>query len=119
NDGTSGNTFPANFTAADGSFTSRNPTNPTCPGPYAFRDHIGDALFGTRVCRFDPSPLVSLIPKTDVTGLFGSGRFKLTPAHEAYGQLGYTYKESQTVIQPVPLSDQFALPPTHPLANVF
>jgi iron complex outermembrane receptor protein len=36
---------------------------------------------------------------------------------EAYTQLSYSHKESRTVIQPVPLSDQFILPPNHPLAN--
>jgi iron complex outermembrane receptor protein len=116
-DHTSGNTFPANI-SIPGVVGSRNPTNPACPGPYAMRDTVGDSIFGSTVCRFDPSPLVSLIPKTDLTGLFGSGRFRLTSEHEAYGQLGYTYKESQTVIQPVPISDQFALPPNHPLFNV-
>src|SRR5258706_4347339 len=69
-------------------------------------------------CRFPPSQLGSVIPNTDTTGVFGSGRFKLTSNHELYGQAGYTHKESQTVIQPVPISDQFALPPNHPLFNV-
>ncbi len=115
NDTTSGNTFPGNIALAPppGSRT-RNPSAPGCPGPYA----ISDPFFPATRCRFDPSPLVSLIPKTDTTGVFGSGRFKLTSNHELYGQAGYTHKESQTVIQPVPISDQFALPPNHPLFGV-
>src|SRR5438552_3626715 len=40
------------------------------------------------------------------------------PADEAYARLSLTHKESQTVIQPVPISDQFALPPNHPLFAV-
>ncbi len=120
NDVTSGNTFPANFAAADGSFGTRNPTFPNCPGPYS----TVSPLFtppGTpagRGCRFDPSPLVSLIPKTDTGSLFGNLRMRLTPAIEGYAQGSYVHKEVNTVIQPVPLSDQFALPPNHPLFNV-
>lgn len=127
NDTTSGNTFPGNTAAAPppGSRT-RNPAAPgligtpgsiappACPGPYS----IVDGMWPAARCRFDPSPLVSLIPKTDTTGLFGGLRFKLTGDHELYGQAGYTHKESNTVIQPVPISDQFALPPNHPLFNV-
>src|SRR5205814_7696235 len=63
NDTTSGNTFPANFAAATGSgfsFGSHNPSYPNCPGPYA----INDPFFGTS-CRFDPSPLVSLLPESE------------------------------------------------------
>jgi iron complex outermembrane receptor protein len=120
NDTSSGNTFPANFAAADGSFGTRNPTFPNCPGPYS----TVSPLFtppGTpagRGCRFDPAPLVSLIPKTDTGSLFGNLRMRLTPAIEGYVQGSYVHKEVNTVIQPVPLSDQFALPPNHPLFNV-
>jgi len=119
NDITSGNTFPANI-AIPGVGT-RNPTFPNCPGPYAVRSPLySDPQFGVNSvgCRFDPSPLVSLIPKTDTGSLFGNLRMRLTPAIEGYGQASYVHKEVNTVIQPVPLSDQFALPPSHPLFNV-
>jgi iron complex outermembrane receptor protein len=121
NDTSSGNTFPANFVGAPPStLGTRNPTFPTCPGPYS----TVSPLFtppGTpagRGCRFDPAPLVSLIPTTDTGSLFGNLRMRLTPAVEGYAQGSYVHKEVNTVIQPVPLSDQFALPPNHPLFNV-
>jgi len=119
NDTTSGNTFPANIfiRPPDGGALgrTRNPKAPGCPGPYAILDT--DFFPATR-CRFDPSPLVSLLPKTDQASVFGTFRLTLSNQMQAYGQLGYSYKEQQTVIQPVPLSDQFALPPQHPLFNV-
>ncbi|HXM82698.1 MAG TPA: TonB-dependent receptor [Burkholderiales bacterium] len=122
NDTSSGNTFPANFVAADGSFGTRNPSFPNCPGPYAVRSPLFSdpppAGLGSRGCRFDPAPLVTLIPKTDQESIFGTVRFGLTREIEGYGQFSYSHKEQRTVIQPVPLSDQFALPPNHVLFNV-
>jgi iron complex outermembrane receptor protein len=72
---------------------------------------------GYRGCRFDPSPLVSLLPKTDQASLFSTLRYALTGGMEAYGQFSYSHKESNTVIQPVPISDQFVLPSNHVLFN--
>src|SRR4051812_7754297 len=129
NDTTSGNTFPANIAPAPipGGAT-RNPTTdasipaaqqcqPTggAPSGYATLDPF---FFPTTRCRFDPSRFVSLIPKTDTGSLFGNLRMRLTPAIEGYVQGSYVHKEVNTVIQPVPLSDQFALPPNHPLFSV-
>ena len=116
NDTSSGNTFPANFAAADGSLGTRNPAFPACPGPYShFSPLFSPPSLG---CRFDPAGLVTLIPETEQGSIFGSGRFALTRSLEAYTQLSYSYKEQRTVIQPTPISDQFALPPNHPLFNV-
>src|SRR6267143_2146364 len=102
NDTTSGNTFPGNIfiRPPDGGplGATRNPKAPACPGPYA----ILDPLFPPNRCRFDPSPLVSLLPKTDQASVFGTFRLTLSNQMQAYGQLGYSYKEQQTVIQPVP-----------------
>lgn len=124
NDTSSGNTFPANFVAADGSFGTRNlffanpPVAGTCPGPYSHFSSLFADVLGSRGCRFDPSGLVGLIPDTEITSVFGNLRFKLARDHEAYAQLSYTHKEQRMVIQPNPLSDQFALPDNHPLFAV-
>jgi iron complex outermembrane recepter protein len=117
NDGSSGNTFPANIVAVDGSFGTRNPSFPACPGPYAVRSVVFDTI-GYLGCRFDPSPLVTLLPDTERVGIFSSARFAITPTTEAYAELSFTQNESTTVIQPAPISDQFALPPNHPLFAV-
>ena len=128
NDITSGNTFPGNVFipppfGPTGKGTTRNPRaafgcTPTgnMPSGLATLDPL--LVPSLTSCRFDPSPLVSLIPKTDTESLFGNLRLRLTPAVEGYGQASYVHKEQNTVIQPVPISDQFALPPNHPLFNV-
>src|SRR6266446_4973094 len=116
-DGSSGNTFPANFVGAPPStLGTRNPSFPNCPGPYSVFDPIRSPP--SRGCRFDPSPLVTLIPKTDQESIFGNVRLGLAREMEAYGQFSFSHKEQRTIIQPVPISDQFALPPNHPLFNV-
>ena len=117
NDGSSGNTFPANIVAADGSFGTRNPSFPNCPGPYAIRSVVFDTI-GSLGCRFDPSPLVTLLPKTEKIGVFASGRLAITSTTEAYAEASFTRNEQNTVIQPTPISDQFAFSPNHPLFAV-
>jgi iron complex outermembrane receptor protein len=110
-DVTSGNTFPANIGIPG--VGTRNPLAPTCPGPYS----ISDPNFPATRCRFDPSPLVSLIPQTEQGSIFGNFRLNLAAQTQGYAQFGLSHKESRTIIQPVPISSQFALPPQHPLFN--
>ena len=75
-------------------------------------------FFGPGVCRFDPSPYVTLLPEAENWSIFGAGRFAITKNMEAYAELSYTHRDIFTQIQPVPLSDQFALPSTNPLFAV-
>ena len=115
NDTTSGNTFPANIAAADGSFGTRNPSRPTgCLAPYS----TVDPLLSPNGCRFDPAPLVTLIPRSDRVSLFGAGRLMINNNLELFAEASYNQNKIRTVIQPVPLSDQFALPDNNPLFNV-
>ena len=117
NDTTSGNTFPANFAAADGSFGTRNLYRASgCVDPAGGPYLTYSPLFNR--CRFDPSPLVSLLPETEQKSIFGTLRYAFASNVEGYGQFSYSEKEQRTIIQPVPLSDQFALPLNHPLVNV-
>jgi len=113
NDTTSGNTFPANFLAVDGSFGTRNPAAPNNCAPSTL-----DPFFPPTRCRFDPSPYVSLLPQLELGSVYATGTFRITPDIEAYAELAYARRRSNFVIQPVPISDQFALPPSHPLFNV-
>ena len=115
NDTTSGNTFPGNIAAADGSFGTRNPSAPTCPGPYATLD----PLFPPTRCRFDPSPMVSLFPDSTRYGVFTSGKFDLTPTLQLFAEGSFYKNETNVVIQPTPISDQFTIPLNNPLANQF
>jgi iron complex outermembrane receptor protein len=106
NDTTSGNTFPGNIAPADGSGGTTNPSAPGCPGPYAFND----PLFPPTRCRYDPSPSVTLIPASERISLFASGKFAITPDIQAFAEASYNKNKIRTIIQPVPLSDQFNMP---------
>lgn len=114
NDTSSGNTFPANFVSVDGTIGTSNPSNPTCPGPYSTLS----PLLSPNGCRFDPSPLVQLVPKSERTSLFASLKYAFSDNLEAFLEASYNKNEQNNVIQPVPISDQFALPNNHPLFNV-
>jgi len=114
NDTTSGNTFPANITAVGGAFGTRNPSTPACPPPYA----VFDPQLAPKGCRFDPSPLVQLMPDAERNSLLLSGRYALNANVELYAEGSWNRNRQNNTIQPVPISDQFALPPNHPLFNV-
>ena len=111
NDVTSGNTFPANIVLPDGSTLNPGAPNNCAPS-------VNSPLFPPTRCRYDPSPFVSLLPDAKRGNLYGSLRYALSPTWELYGELSYAKTEQTTVIQPVPMSDQFALPPNHPLFGV-
>ena len=115
NDGTSFNTFPANFLLLDGSGNGGNASAPACPGPYSFDSPF---LTGSGFCAFDPSPLVTLLPASERASVFASARFAVSPNVELFAEASYNRNKQRTVIQPVPISELFALPPNHPLFNV-
>ena len=115
NDTTSFNTFPANFLLLDGSGNGGNAGAPACPGPYAFDSPF---LTGSGFCAFDPSPLVTLIPESERTSVFASARFAVASSLEFFAEASYNRNKQRTIIQPVPISEIFALPPNHPLYNV-
>jgi iron complex outermembrane recepter protein len=121
NDTSSGNTFPANIAFADSANTTKygalgNPTASTgCVAPYSSID----PFYGNTTCRFDPGSLVALVPDSKRASLFASGRLAVTNDIEAYAEASYNRNTINTIIQPVPLSDQFAIPATNVLANQF
>jgi iron complex outermembrane receptor protein len=112
NDTTSGNTFPGNILAADGSFGTSNPLAPNNCSP-----SVTSPLFPSSRCRYDPAPQVALLPEIEQTSLFGSARFALTPEMEAYAEASYARKKTKMSIQPAPISDQFNIPNSNPLAS--
>jgi iron complex outermembrane receptor protein len=111
NDTTSGNAFPANVAAVDGSFAG-NPLAGNCA------PSVTSPLFGPDVCRYDPSPYVSLLPDAERASVYGAFRFAFSDNLQGFIEASYSRNEQDYVIQPVPISDQFALPDNHPLFNV-
>jgi iron complex outermembrane recepter protein len=109
NDGTSGNTFPANITWAAIGGASRNPNVPNCA------PSILDPNFPPNRCRFDTAPYVSLVPETERHSFFATARFAVTSEIEAFAELSYTHSKQVFQIQPVPISDQFPIALTDPL----
>src|SRR2546423_6323428 len=112
NDTTSGNTFPANFFSNDPNidFGIQNTFFPSCTfGPYITYSPVRNQ------CRFDPAPLVSLLPEIEQKSIFGTVRYAFASNLEGYGQFSYSNKEQRTIIQPVPISSAFNLPAGHPL----
>ena len=114
NDTSSGNTFPANVAALDGSFGSVNPSAAGgCLAPYSTLD----PNFPNTVCRFDPAPLVTLIPAAERISFFASGKYAITPDVQAYAEASYNRNTTRVIIQPVPLSDQFNIPTNNVLCG--
>src|SRR4029453_8123292 len=111
-DTTSGNTFPANIADQSGA-TIGNPRQGNC-GPIS----VTSPFFSPNVCRYDPSPFVTLLPEAENWTVMAAGRYVFSPALEIYAEASYTHRDIFTQIQPVPLSDQFTLPPSNPLFNV-
>lgn len=75
--------------------------------------------FSTTNCFFDPAPFVGLLPETERLGVLVSGRWSLSPAAELYGDIGFTSKKAQTVIQPAPIDSAFGIPFTLTTASPF
>jgi iron complex outermembrane recepter protein len=116
NDPTSFHTFPANvLDVATVNDIGGNPSAPDCQLPYAI--NRGAAVDGP-FCVFDPSPVVTLLPKTDRAAVMATGRFVFSDALEAFFEASFTKSKTRTVIQPVPFSFLFALPPNNPLNSI-
>ena len=111
NDTTSGNSFPANVAAADGS-VGGNPLAGNCA------PSVTDPFFGPDVCRYDPSPEVALLPEAERWNIYGTARYAVSSNVTAYLEASYSRNWQEYTIQPVPLSDQFALPANNPLFNL-
>src|SRR5262249_19663382 len=89
-----------------------NPLAPNC-APSA-----SDPNSPPTVCRFDPSPYVTLLPPAERYNVFGSAHFRLTDDAELYANLSYSHGKVTYSIQPSPISDQFAIPATDPISSV-
>ena len=112
NDTTSGNTFPANFAAADGSFGTKNPNAPADCAP-----SVLDPNYPPTRCRFDPAALVTLLPSQERYNVYSAAHYALTDSVQLYTEVGFNHNKQTFQIQPTPLSDQFALPANNVLVN--
>jgi iron complex outermembrane receptor protein len=110
NDTTSGNAFPANIVINGKTY------NPEAPDNCA--PSVSSPIYGPRTCRYDPASQVQLIPPTERLGVMANATAQINPDLEAFIELSTGQNTVYTTIQPVPISDQFALPPTNPLFNV-
>jgi iron complex outermembrane receptor protein len=121
NDGTSGNSFPANIVIptvdenGDPTTVTANPNHPNCSPSIA--DPVFDAFGAPFVCRYDPSPLVGLLPATERSNVYATGKFAFNANLQGYAEASFAHNRVNTVIQGSPVSDQFAIPPTHPLVD--
>jgi iron complex outermembrane receptor protein len=113
NDTTSGNTFPADFAAADGSIGTLNPLAPGKCAP-----SVVDPNYPSTRCRFDTASYVSLLPPSERYNLYSTAHFTLNDSVELFSELSYNHSKVTTTIQPSPISDQFAIPLTDPIANI-
>jgi len=111
NDTTSGNSFPGNVASEDGAVNG-NPLAPDCA------PSVSDSFFSPDVCRYDPSPEVTLLPDAERWSTYGTVRYALTSDVTAYLEASYSRNRQDYTIQPVPISDQFALPENNPLFNL-
>lgn len=76
-------------------------------GNTTFPDCAPSIVVGTR-CRYDPNRTdgVESLPQTEQLNLFGSARFQINNAWQAYVTGLYAEQKTHYIIQPVPLSDQ-------------
>ncbi len=106
--------FPANVLDAPTFVIGGNPSAPGCPLPYA----VNTVFDGPAFCSFDPAPLVTLLPATERASVMAAGKWAISDTLEAFFEASFTKSKTRTVIQPVPFSFVFALPPTNPLNSI-
>ena len=118
NDTTSGNSFPANIFVPDGPAlpgadgTGGNPLYPNNCAPSVHSPLRAGS------CRYDPAPLVSLLPDAERVSAFSAAHVFLSDNAQLYAEASYSRNKQRTVIQPAPISDQFNLPSSSPLFNL-
>jgi iron complex outermembrane receptor protein len=100
-DGTSGTTFPANYTQQQGeNFFSANPTFPGC-APVGNGGSINTGASATN-CRYDPTPYQDLIPSAEKYSVFAKGSLKLGSDSVLSAEYFLGSNTVYSVIGPVP-----------------
>ncbi len=126
-DGTSGNTYPAdiqtltggsiNFLApryaaqvAQGTYPTFGFTN-CAPGINRVASAAGVVA---NTCRYDPGPVVALLPESERSAVGLQGRYALNDAVEFYGEANAQHNVIKTTIQATPISSAFVLQSNDP-----
>ena len=82
--------------------------NPLSPNNCAANGSAFDANFPT--CRYNPSPLVPLVPEVKRQNLAASFRFKLDDNNEVFAEGFHSHQLTTTIEQPSPYSVSFLAP---------
>jgi len=103
-------TFDPNTNPAIHSLASQGSSlgNPLSPDNCAANGSAYDANYGT--CRYNPSPMVPLVPKVTRDNIGGSFRFKVSEAAELFMEGFYSKQKTVTSEQPSPYSVSFLAP---------
>ncbi|MDE1165370.1 MAG: TonB-dependent receptor [Pseudomonas sp.] len=123
-DGTSGTTFPANYSQGD---NAANPLGGACTGP--------NQVAANGVCRYSTRNSIDLIPQTEKTSFFGKATGKIADDHNVNLEYFWARNNNSTTLAPAPLTglsvdntspyypgngitplpDNFTLDPTQPV----
>jgi iron complex outermembrane receptor protein len=88
----------------DPNFGFANPTGFFGGSPPGF-SNLPDPAAGT--CRYNPSPLVPLLPKVDRFNVLSTFNFKLNDSTKLFAELIYTHTKTETLEQPSPYNFSF------------
>ena len=125
NDYTSSNTYPSNIFIPSGSYRNflaptyaaqvANGTYPTFGFTSCAPSTVSPVVYGTNRCRYDPAPLVPLIPDQRRDSVGFNGQFAITPNATAYLEANASRVITKYSEQASPISQAVgSLPPTNP-----
>jgi iron complex outermembrane receptor protein len=114
NDVTSAHAFPGNILTLDANGFFVNPGYPNNCAP-SIVSPVYESRGPSGICRYDTSPRTTLFPEAERFSVFTAGRVAISSDVEGYAEISFSQNRQRTVIQPVPFSGVFTLPPNHPL----
>ena len=101
-DGTSGTSFPANYTQGE---NAANPLGPNCSG--------ANQIARNGVCRYSTRNSIDLLPQTESTSFFGKATGKIADDHNVSLEYFWARNNNSTSVAPAPLTG-LTVDPTSP-----
>ncbi|WP_311971340.1 TonB-dependent receptor [Pseudomonas baltica] len=101
-DGTSGTSFPSNYTQGD---NAANPLGPACTG--------ANQIASNGVCRYSTRNSIDLLPQTESTSFFGKATGKLGDDHNVSLDYFWARNNNSVSVAPAPLTG-LTLDPSSP-----